>query len=96
MALAAGLDGMERGLEPPAKVEGDLYKMGWEKRREMGIGNLPDNLHHALSFMEESDLMRETLGEHVYEHFLRIKHREWEVYRTMVTPWEIDNYLTTI
>jgi len=94
--LAAGLRGIEDKLEPPEKVEVDLYSLSQTERASRGIGNLPDNLSHATSMMEESDLVRETLGEHVFHHFLHIKRLEWNDYRTRVTPWEIDKYLPVV
>lgn len=94
--LAAGMRGVEDSLEPPDKVELDLYSLDAARRREMGIGNLPDNLSHALALMEGSELVRETLGDHVFNHFLHLKAREWDDYKTRVTPWELEKYLSTI
>ena len=85
VVLAAGRRGVRDGIEPPQRVETDLYSLTVDQRREMGIGNLPDNLNHALSLMEESDLVRETLGDHVFHHFLHMKRREWEEYKTQVS-----------
>ncbi len=96
VVLAAGLRGIEDSIEPPEKVEVDLYAMSAAERVERGIGSLPDNLNHALAMMEESDLVRDTLGEHVFNHFLHIKTLEWNDYKTRVTPWEIDKYLSVV
>jgi len=96
VVLAAGLRGVKDGLEPPEKVEVDLYAMSAAERTERGIGSLPDNLNHALAMMEESELVRDTLGEHVFDHFLHIKRLEWNDYKTRVTPWEIDKYLPVV
>jgi glutamine synthetase len=57
---------------------------------------LPESLGHALAFMEESNLVKETLGNHIFENFLHVKHKEWEEYRTQITKWEIDKYLPVL
>ena len=59
----------------------------------MSIDSLPANLGHALSLMEESSLMKEILGDHIFKHFLHVKRREWDDYRQQVTNWEVDRYL---
>jgi len=57
---------------------------------------LPGNLHEAILAMEKSDLVKETLGEHVFEYFLRNKRAEWEEYRRQVTAYELDRYLPVL
>jgi len=65
-----------------------------EKEREKhGIENLPESLGHAISLAEKSELVKRTLGDHIYTNFLHVKHQEWDDYRTKVTKWEIDKYL---
>lgn len=91
--LAAGLDGIERGLELPAGVTDDVYEMSPAQRAELGIGQLPESLNEAIGALEESDLMREALGSQVFEWFIRNKRMEWHQYRTRVTQWEIEEYL---
>jgi len=91
--LAAGLQGIKEKLQPPDKIEEDLYSLNEQKRQKLGIGNLPDNLHHALSWMEESKLIQDTLGKHIFHHFLHMKKLEWEEYKQQVTKWETDHYL---
>ncbi len=91
--LAAGLDGIERGLELPADVTDDVYEMTPEQRAALGIGQLPESLNEAINRMEESDLVREALGDQVFEWFIRNKRIEWHDYRTRVTRWERDSYL---
>ena len=88
--VAAGLDGVRRELDPPAEVTGDLNAMSEAERRAAGIAALPDSLEEAVRVMEGSELVAETLGEHVFEWFVRNKREEWEAYRTYVTPWEIE------
>jgi glutamine synthetase len=88
--VAAGLNGVRRELEPPAEVTADLNSMSDAERRASGIAALPDSLEEAVRAMEGSELVAETLGEHVFEWFIRNKREEWEVYRTYVTPWELE------
>ncbi|MDZ4655821.1 MAG: glutamine synthetase family protein [Coriobacteriia bacterium] len=91
--LAAGLDGIERGLQLPPDVVDDVYEMSVEERAERGIGQLPEDLAEAISAMESSELIREALGEQVFQWFLRNKRAEWNNYRTRVTPFELEQYL---
>lgn len=91
--LAAGLDGIEQGLELPADVTDNIYEMSDEGRAMLGIGSLPESLNEAVSEMEKSELVREALGEQVFEWFIRNKRLEWHDYRTRVTEWERDSYL---
>lgn len=94
--LSAGLDGIEKKIEPPAPIETDIYKLSAANRKKLGIGSLPENLAEALNELEKSDLMKETLGAHVWTHFLYIKGAEWDEYRTQITDWEIEKYLTML
>ncbi len=94
--LAAGLDGIENGYELPADVTDDVYEMSPEQRESLGIGQLPESLNAAIATMESSDLMREALGEPVFNWFIRNKRMEWHDYRTRVTPWEQENYLAIL
>ena len=91
--LAAGLKGIEEGYELPPETEDDVWSLTSEERRALGIRPLPTSLHQAVTRMEESDLVAETLGEHVFEFFLRNKHAEWDDYRNQVTAFELERYL---
>lgn len=91
--LAAGLDGIERGLELPDDITEDVYEMSAAERAARGIGQLPENLRQATDALEASDLMRETLGEQVHRWLVRNQRMEWNEYRTRVTPWELESYL---
>jgi glutamine synthetase len=93
VALAAGLDGVERELDLAPESTDDIYAMSVEERRALGIEALPDTLEDALTLMERSELLAEALGEHVFEWFLRNKHEEWEEYKAYVTPFELNRYL---
>jgi glutamine synthetase len=93
LLLAAGLKGIENGYELPAEVEGDVWSMTKAERRAMGYGSLPSSLDHALSLLEDSELVAETLGEQVFEYVLLNKRREWSGYRAQVTPFELESNL---
>ena len=86
--LAAGLKGIEENYELPPGAEDDVWSLTEAERRSLGIAPLPANLHDAIGVMERSELVAETLGEHVYDFFLRNKRAEWEQYRQQVTPFE--------
>jgi len=94
--LAAGLKGIENKISPPSPVEKNIYSLSEKERKNYNIHHLPESLGHALSFMENSILLRDTLGEHIYNNFLHVKRTEWEKYRTQITPWEIDKYLQVL
>ena len=94
--LAAGLEGIEAGLEPPPPVEENVYAMTDEELAARGIGILPRSLREAINAAEESQLLRKALGERVFESFLRNKKIEWEQYRSQVHRWELDRYLPVL
>ncbi len=91
--LAAGLKGIEEGYELPPGSEDDVWSLTSAERRAMGMDSLPGSLNQAIAAMERSELVAETLGEHVFDFFLRNKRAEWEDYRRQVTAWELDRYL---
>ncbi|ACM59767.1 glutamine synthetase [Caldicellulosiruptor bescii] len=92
--LAAGLDGIKNKIEPPEPVEENIFVMSEEERAKRGIGSLPGSLEEAIKEFENSALMKETLGDHIFEKYLEAKKLEWDDYRTKVHQWEIDSYLT--
>lgn len=91
--LAAGLKGVEEGYELPPATEDDVWSLTASERRALGMDPLPGSLNQAIAAMEKSELVAETLGEHVFDFFLRNKRAEWEDYRRQVTSWELDRYL---
>ena len=93
LMLAAGLKGIENGYELPPEAENNVWSLTDSERRALGYTQLPASLDRALSLMEESELVAETLGEHVFEFFLRNKWAEFNAYRQNVTPWELKRYL---
>jgi glutamine synthetase len=88
LLLAAGLKGIEEAYELPREAEDDVWSLTDRERRALGIKPLPTSLAEAISAMEESELAAETLGEHVFDFFLRNKRNEWADYRKQVTPFE--------
>jgi glutamine synthetase len=96
VVLAAGLRGIEKDYELVPETEDNIYEMTDMERRAAGITGLPRNLDEALGVMEESELVAEALGEHVFEYFLRNKRVEWDEYRAQVTPYELRKYLPTL
>ncbi len=91
--LGAGLKGIEEGYELPPETEDDVWSLTDGERRAMGIKPLPSSLGRALEVMEESELVADILGEHVFDFFLRNKRQEWLDYRHEVSRFELDRYL---
>ena len=87
--LAAGMKGIEEGYELPPGAEDDVWSLTDDERRALGYEELPHNLADALRVMETSELVADTLGEHVFDFFLRNKRQEWIDYRAEVTPFEL-------
>jgi glutamine synthetase len=96
VVLAAGLKGIDEGYELPAPTTENLYALSEDDRRAVGLGTLPASLSEALDVMSGSTLVQETLGEHVFEWFIRNKREEWHAYRRQVTPFELDRYLRAL
>jgi glutamine synthetase len=94
--LAAGLKGIEQGYELPDGAEDDVWALTENERRSMGIDPLPTSLDEAIKAMEGSELVAETLGEHVFKFFLRNKRAEWDEYRRQVTQFERNRLLPVL
>ncbi len=94
--LSAGLKGIEEKTISPDPVENDIYSLNRKEQTNMGIKSLPTNLGHALNLMEESKLVKNTLGDHLFKHFLHKKREEWDEYRQHISKWEIDKYLSNL
>ncbi|MBA2456307.1 MAG: glutamine synthetase, partial [Nocardioidaceae bacterium] len=94
--LAAGLEGIAKGYELPQEAEDDVWSLNEGERRALGIEPLPHNLDEAIRVMEGSELVAETLGEHVFDFFLRNKRAEWQDYRRQVTQFELDRLLPVL
>ncbi len=91
--LAAGLDGIRNGLELPDELSKNVFEMSGSERRDLGIKRLPETLSHALDELEQSELMKLALGEHVFDWFLRNKRKEWDAYQHHVSRFELERYL---
>jgi glutamine synthetase len=91
--LAAGLEGIKKGYRLPDPIEKDIYHLSEEERKALGIDNLPGSLGEAIEYAEKSELLKETLGEHVFKELLNNKKLEWDEYRIQVFPYEIEKYL---
>jgi len=91
--LAAGLDGVKNKLRLAEPANDNIYHMGEEERQKLGIGSLPDDLLEAIRITEESKLVRQCLGEKVFEYFIRNKKMEWDEYKAQVTQYEVNKYL---
>ena len=91
--IAAGLDGVERGLALPEPVEESLFEMDAAMIAERGIRELPGSLGEALDELEADDVIRAALGDHVFHHYLDAKRTEWDEYRVQVSDWEVERYL---
>jgi glutamine synthetase len=94
--LAAGLRGVEEELPLPPGAEDDVWTLSEQERRALGMRPLPTSLADAITTMERSELVAETLGEHVFDFFLRNKRAEWQAYRSEVTPFELGRYLPVL
>ena len=94
--LAAGLEGIENEYPVPDPVEANVYQMSEEERRAVGVETLPGSLFEAISYAEQSQLVKRTLGEHVFNSFIKNKKIEWDSYRTHVTDYEIKRYLPVL
>jgi glutamine synthetase len=89
--LAAGLDGIERKLEPPMPAEEDLYHVDSVRA---GLAMLPGDLGEAIEALQEDEIIQDALGQHVYERYVEAKTLEWNDYRLYVSRWELNRYLT--
>ena len=92
--LAAGLDGVQNKLTPPPAVDRNIYVMTQEERLENRIQNLPATLMDALELLKQNEVIVNSLGDHLFEHFIEAKEIEWDMFRTTVHPWEREQYLT--
>lgn len=91
--LAAGLEGIEKGYELPEPIEKDIFELSAEEKAELGIGSLPGNLNQAIEKVEQSQVVRKALGDHIFNNFIISKKIEWNEYRIQVHPFEIERYL---
>jgi len=91
--LMAGLDGIKKKLDPGDPVDEDVYELKPERRRALGIKELPTTLKEALEAMKSDEIVHKTLGSHIFDAFIEYKTNDWNQYCLYVTPWEIMKYL---
>jgi glutamine synthetase len=91
--LAAGLKGIDEDYSLPDPIEEDIYEMDEVAREKAGIESMPGSLFEALQEVEKSELVRETLGDHIFNKFVANKKIEWDRYRVHVSQYEIEKYL---
>ena len=94
--LAAGMKGVEEGYDLGDPVTTDIDSMSPSERVEAGISKLPSNLGQALELLRESELVREALGESIFDNFVRNKEIEWREFESTVTEYEVDRYLKVL
>ncbi|GAB4417685.1 MAG: type I glutamate--ammonia ligase [Anaerolineales bacterium] len=94
--LAAGLDGIEKEMMPPAPLNNvNLYELNKAERKKMGVGELPGSLAEALTELDKDETLKSALGPVIYDAFARAKWAEWDSFRTAVSDWEVERYLET-
>jgi len=91
--LAAGMEGIEKGYKLPDPVERNVYEMTEKEREEYGIKTLPASLYEAIQLTEKSELVKKTLGDHIFDKLIENKKIEWERYRIQITNYELEEYL---
>jgi len=91
--IAAGLDGIAKRTDPGPPINKNIFEMSHREKRRLRIDELPSDLREAVRFMKKDPLIREALGEHVFDHFVEAKLAAWHDYSATVHPWEIDRYL---
>lgn len=94
--LASGLDAIENNLPLIDPINENLFALTPTERKNLGVSNLPDNLKEAIDLLKEDKLMKETLGDHIFNKFIEYKTREWDEFRKTVTEWEIKRYINII
>lgn len=91
--LEAGLDGLRNNLPPVHNVDENIYNMTVKERKSKGIVNLPDTLHSALKDLADDEVIKGSMGEHLYQSFEEAKTREYDAYRAHVSDWERQRYM---
>ena len=94
--LSAGLEGIEKNYDISKPMDRNLYKLSNKERKSMGVDSLPDSLGSAIAITENSELVKKTLGDHIFSRFVEIKKKEWEDYRIQVTEHELQKYLSIL
>jgi len=93
LLLAAGMKGIQENYELAREAHGNMFELSAQDQLAIGVQSLPQSLSEAIDEMDRSTLVREALGGHIYEWFLRNKRSEWRDYQRVVTQFELDRYL---
>ncbi|HYH01786.1 MAG TPA: type I glutamate--ammonia ligase, partial [Bacillota bacterium] len=93
LLIRAGLEGIRNQIDPGSPIQKNVYMMSGAERSLENISSLPTSLYEALVEMEKDPFCLDTLGSHIFYRFMEAKAIEWEVYRSQVHQWEIDQYL---
>ena len=91
--LSAGLEGIEKKIMPPKRVDKSLSSMSEEEKKEIGIERLPIDMHEAINEFEKDEFIKESLGKYLSKKYIELKRAEWQDYRSKVTDWEVNQYL---
>jgi glutamine synthetase len=91
--LQAGLDGIKQELTPTPAVNSNIYVMNEDERAAAKISDLPSTLHNALKELRKDDVIKDALGDHIFNNFLVSKRFEWDAYKQSVSEWEREQYL---
>jgi glutamine synthetase len=94
MMLSSGLDGIKNNLPTPPATNVDIFEMTAAEKVEAGIASLPANLYEAIQELKANPIAKEALGTHIFEKYVEGKEKEWDCFRTAVTDWELNNYLS--
>lgn len=92
--LKAGLDGIKNKIDPGAQVFDNIFDMTEEERQQKGIDTLPGSLNEAIAELCKDPVISGALGEHIFKYYIRAKKLEWDEYRTKVSEWELERYLS--
>ena len=93
VCLAAGLDGIEKGMTPPDEITENIFDMDPAARAAQGIEDLPNSLEHALDDLQADPIISQVLAPHILTQYIAGKKKEWEEYCTRVSSWEISKYM---
>ncbi|MBP2030742.1 glutamine synthetase [Methanohalophilus levihalophilus] len=93
LMLSAGLNGIKNKTDPGDSVKRNIFELTETEKKDMGIYSLPGNLREAIDAMKNSDFVRQTVGDHLFENYLCAKTKEWDNYKARVHQWELDTYL---
>ena len=94
--LAAGLEGIEKKIMPPNPVDANIFEMDELEKAQHNMESLPGSLKEAIEIARESELVRKTLGDHIFEKFIEMKEKEWKAFSIAVTDWEVARYLAIL